>query len=90
MLAAQLADRSVTGEVGHAIQAGLDALAAAGWQLTEIRGPWLDELPRWEQVLATIVARDAYELHQARDVSKYAAGTQSTARLRPLRQHAGV
>ncbi len=77
VLAAQLADPSVTGEVRRTIQAGLDALAAAGWQLTEIRAPWLDELPRWEHVLATIVARDAYQVHQFRDVSKYAAGTRA-------------
>ncbi len=77
VLTAQLADPSVTDEVRRAIQAGLDALAAAGWQLTEIRAPWLDELPRWEHALATIVARDAHLVHRSRDVSKYCEGTRA-------------
>jgi 2-dehydropantoate 2-reductase len=77
VLAAQLTDPSVTDEVRRAIGAGLDALAAAGWQLTEIRAPWLDELPRWEHVLATIVARDAHLVHRSRDVSKYSEGTRA-------------
>ena len=37
VLTAQLADPSVTPEVREAVQAALDALAAAGWQLRDIR-----------------------------------------------------
>ncbi len=77
VLAAQLTDPSVTGEVRRAIETALGTLAAAGWQLAEVRAPWLDELPRWEQILATIVARDAFRVHQSRDVSTYAAGTRA-------------
>jgi 2-dehydropantoate 2-reductase len=77
VLAAQLTDPSVTPEVRKAVQAALDTLAAAGWRLREIRDPWLDELRRWEQVLAVIVARDACRAHQGRDVSRYAAGTRA-------------
>jgi Asp-tRNA(Asn)/Glu-tRNA(Gln) amidotransferase A subunit family amidase len=77
VLAAQLADSSVTEEVRRALQDGLDTLSRAGWQVTEMSGAWLDELPRWEQVLTTIVARDAYLVHRSRDMSKYAAGTRA-------------
>jgi Asp-tRNA(Asn)/Glu-tRNA(Gln) amidotransferase A subunit family amidase/ketopantoate reductase len=77
VLAAQLTDPSVTDEVRRAIRAALDSLAAAGWQLTEIRAPWLDELPRWEHVLATLVASDAHLVHRSRDVSKYSEGTRA-------------
>ncbi len=77
VLAAQLTDPSVTRGVRQAVQAALDTLAAAGWRLREIRAPWLDELPRWEQVLAVIVARDASQVHRPRDVSRYAAGTRA-------------
>ncbi len=63
------------GEVGAALQAALDKLAAAGWQLREIRAAWLDELPRWEHALAVIVASEASGVHQHRDVSRYAEGT---------------
>ncbi len=43
VLSAQLADPSVTPEVGEAVQAALDRLAAAGWRLREIKSPWLEE-----------------------------------------------
>ena len=77
VLTRQLADRSVTAEVRRAIQAGLDALAADGWQLREVAAPWLEEMARWEHVLTVIVASDAYRIHQARDTSKYAPGTRA-------------
>ena len=77
MLAAQLADPSVTPEVRTAVQVALDALAAAGWQLREITAPWLDDLPRWERALSAIVAREAWEVHRSRDTSRYAAGTRA-------------
>jgi 2-dehydropantoate 2-reductase len=75
VLAAQLADPSVTSEVRQALDGALAALAAGGFDLTEIREPWLDELPRWEHALAVIVASEAYRVHEHRDTSKYAAGT---------------
>lgn len=77
VLSGQLTDPSATAEVRRAVEAGLDSLAAAGWQLHQLRPAWLDELPRWEQVLAVIVARDAYRVHQGRDLSRYAAGTRA-------------
>jgi 2-dehydropantoate 2-reductase len=77
VLAAQLADPSVTPEVRAAVQAALDTLTAAGWQLHQIRAAWLDDLPRWEQSLAVIVAREAFDVHRSRDLSRYAAGTRA-------------
>jgi len=77
VLAAQLADASVTSEVRAALDGAFAALAAAGFQLTEIRAPWLNQLPRWEHALAVIVAYEAYRLHQDRDTSKYAEGTRA-------------
>jgi len=77
VLAAQLADPSVTSEVRHALDNALAALAVAGFGLTEIRAPWLDELPRWEDALAVIVAYEAYRVHEHRDTGKYADGTRS-------------
>jgi len=77
VLTAQLADPSVTAEVRDAIRAALDLLAGAGWQLHDVRQPWLDELPRWEHALALIVASEAYRVHQARDSTGYAAGTRA-------------
>jgi 2-dehydropantoate 2-reductase len=77
VLAAQLGDPSVTAEVRQAVQDALDGLAAAGWQLRQIRAPWLQELARWEQVLAVIVATEAYQVHRARDTRRYAAGTRA-------------
>jgi 2-dehydropantoate 2-reductase len=75
VLAAELADPSMTSEVRDALSGALAALAAAGWQLREIRAPWLDELARWERVLAEIVASEASQVHLGRDVTQYAAGT---------------
>jgi 2-dehydropantoate 2-reductase len=77
VLAAQLTDPSVTAEVRAAVRAGLDTLAAAGWQLRYIQAPWLDELARWEHVLSVIVASEACRVHQSRDLANYAAGTRA-------------
>jgi 2-dehydropantoate 2-reductase len=77
VLAAQLSDPSVTGEVWAALDAALARLAAAGWRVTEISAPWLAELRRWEDVLAVIVTRQAHEVHRGRDTSRYAAGTRA-------------
>jgi len=77
VLAAQLADPSVTAEVRRALTAAFDALTAAGWELREIHPPWLSELPRWEGTLAAIVAHEAYQVHRGRDTGQYAAGTQA-------------
>jgi 2-dehydropantoate 2-reductase len=77
VLAAQLTDPSVTPEVRLAVQAALDTLAAAGWQLREIRAPWLEDLPRWEQALAVIVASEAVGVHKSRDTGRYADGTRA-------------
>jgi Asp-tRNA(Asn)/Glu-tRNA(Gln) amidotransferase A subunit family amidase len=77
VLPAQLTDPSVTPEVREAVQAALDTLAAAGWQVLQIRAPWLDDLRRWERVLGVIVASDAYQVHASRDLSQYAEGTRS-------------
>jgi 2-dehydropantoate 2-reductase len=77
VLAAQLADPSVTSEVRHALDGALAALAVAGFELAEIRAPWLDQLPRWEHALAVIVACEAYRVHEHRDTSKYADGTRA-------------
>ncbi len=77
VLAAEFSDPSVTPEVGEALEAALATLAAAGWQLREIRSPWLDELGRWERVLAEIVASEASEVHRSRDVTRYAEGTKA-------------
>jgi aspartyl-tRNA(Asn)/glutamyl-tRNA(Gln) amidotransferase subunit A len=67
----------VTAEVRRAVTAALDALAAAGWEVREIRPPWLSELSRWEQALAAIVTSEAYRVHRGRDTGKYAAGTRA-------------
>jgi Asp-tRNA(Asn)/Glu-tRNA(Gln) amidotransferase A subunit family amidase len=77
VLAAQLEDPSVTPAVRDAVRAALDTLAAAGWQVTELTAPWLAELPGWEEVLAVIVAREAYLVHRDRDTSRYAEGTRA-------------
>jgi 2-dehydropantoate 2-reductase len=77
VLAAQLADPAVTAEVSRALTAALDALAAAGWELREIRQPWLSELPRWERALAAIIVGEAYQVHRGRDTGRYAAGTRA-------------
>jgi 2-dehydropantoate 2-reductase len=77
VLRAQLSDTSVTEEVRAALHGALDALAGAGWQLRDVDAPWLDDLPRWEHVLAVIVASEAWGVHRTRDTSRYAAGTRA-------------
>ena len=77
VLTAQLADPSVTAEVGRALEAAIATLAAAGWQVAEVGAPWLDQLVRWEETLAVIVARQAYLVHAGRDTSAYADGTRA-------------
>ncbi len=77
VLVAQLADRSVTPAVRDAIRAALAVLAAAGWRITELTAPWLDELAAWDDVLAVIVAREAHLVHEDRDTSRYADGTRA-------------
>jgi 2-dehydropantoate 2-reductase len=82
VLAAQLADPSVTAEVRDAVGAALGRLAEAGWQVRELTASWLDRLAEWEHVLAVIVAREAYLVHSAaaasgRDQSRYAEGTRA-------------
>ena len=77
LLPQQLADASVTPEVRAAIGAALDRLAAGGWEIRELTAPWLDRLRDWEGTLATIVAREAVDVHRDRDQSRYAAGTRA-------------
>lgn len=77
VLAAQLADPSVTSEVRAAVTAALDALASAGWDIRELTVPWLDELPAWEEPLGVIVAREAQLVHAGRDTRGYADGTRA-------------
>ena len=77
VLASQLADPSVTGPVRDAVDAALAALSTAGWQLHELSGSWLGELAHWEEVLAMIVAREAWQVHQGRDLERYAQGTRA-------------
>jgi 2-dehydropantoate 2-reductase len=77
VLAAQLADPSVTPEVRDAVRGALAQLEAAGWELRELTAPWLDELATWEEVLSVIVAREASLVHSARDQSRYAEGTRA-------------
>ncbi len=81
VLAAQLADSSVTGEVRSAVLAALDALAAAGWDVRELTAPWLDELAAWEEPLGVIVAREAHLVHAGRDTRRYADGTRALLEL---------
>jgi 2-dehydropantoate 2-reductase len=77
VLSAQLADRSVTPEVREAVQNALGRLAAAGWQLREVKPPWLEEPQRWEEALTVIVAREAAASHAGRDTSQDAEGTRA-------------
>jgi Asp-tRNA(Asn)/Glu-tRNA(Gln) amidotransferase A subunit family amidase len=77
LLTRQLADPSVTTEVRNALLAALDRLAVAGWEIREITAPWLDQLPAWEDTLATIVAREASHVHRDRDQTLYADGTRA-------------
>jgi len=75
VLAAQLADPSVTPEVRAAISRALGRLRAAGWELRELTAPWLASLAEWSEVLSVIVAREAAAVHRGRDTSRYAEGT---------------
>jgi 2-dehydropantoate 2-reductase len=77
VLSAQLADPSVTPEVGEAVRTALGRLAAAGWQLREIKAPWLEEPQRWEEAMTAIVASEAVTSHAGRDTSQYAEGTRA-------------
>jgi 2-dehydropantoate 2-reductase len=77
VLAAQLADPSVTSEVRTAVTAALAALAAAGWDVRELTAPWLDELAAWEEPLGVIVTREAHLVHAGRDTRGYADGTRA-------------
>jgi Asp-tRNA(Asn)/Glu-tRNA(Gln) amidotransferase A subunit family amidase len=75
VLAAQLADPSVTPEVRAAISRALGRLRAAGWEVRELTAPWLASLAEWSEVLSVIVAREAAAVHRGRDTSRYAEGT---------------
>ena len=75
MLAAQLADPSVTPEVRTAIGRAVDRLRAAGWEVRELTAPWLASPAEWSEVLSVIVAREAAAVHRGRDTSRYAEGT---------------
>jgi 2-dehydropantoate 2-reductase len=77
VLSAQLADPSVTPEVRAAVQTALDRFAAAGWQLREVKPPWLEQPERWEEALTVIVAREAAASHAGRDTSQDAEGTRA-------------
>jgi Asp-tRNA(Asn)/Glu-tRNA(Gln) amidotransferase A subunit family amidase len=81
VLAAQLADPSVTPEVRGAFGRALDRLRAVGWEVRELAAPWLAGLAgEWTQVLAVIVAREAAAVHRDRDTSGYAEGTRALLR----------
>lgn len=75
VLAAQLADRSVTPEVRAALDSALGALDRGGWRLRTITPVWAEDPERWERALTLIVAREAWGVHRDRDTSGYAAGT---------------
>lgn len=77
VLAAQLADPSVTPEVAGALTAAIGALSSAGWAVRDLQAPWVDELRRWEQTLAVIVAREAHLVHRERDAGGYCDGTRA-------------
>jgi 2-dehydropantoate 2-reductase len=77
VLVAELDDPSVTAEVRDAITGALARLAEAGWELREIRAPWLDDLRHWEHTLHVIVASEAAAVHEGRDLSRYAEGTRA-------------
>jgi 2-dehydropantoate 2-reductase len=77
VLTRQLADRSVTPAVAEALSAAIAQLEGAGWDVRQIHGTWLDELARWEQTLAVIVAREAHLVHAGRDTTGYADGTRA-------------
>jgi 2-dehydropantoate 2-reductase len=75
VLTGQLADPSVTPEVGAALREALARLAAAGCDIREVSDPWVDEYAEWDQVLTAIVAYEAWGVHRGRDTSRYAEGT---------------
>jgi Asp-tRNA(Asn)/Glu-tRNA(Gln) amidotransferase A subunit family amidase len=77
VLTAQLSDPSVTPEVGNAVDRALAVLAAGGWAVREVTAPWLAELPAWEEALAVIVSREAWQVHRSRDTGGYAEGTRA-------------
>jgi Asp-tRNA(Asn)/Glu-tRNA(Gln) amidotransferase A subunit family amidase len=78
LLSAQLADPSVTPEVGAAVGNALDRLRADGWEVRELAPSWLADLAgEWTEVLALIVAREAAAVHRDRDTSGYAEGTRA-------------
>jgi 2-dehydropantoate 2-reductase len=77
LLTAQLADPSVTPEVHQALRAALDRLAAAGWELRELRPPWPREPQRWEEALTVIVGSEAAAAHAGRDTRADAEGTRA-------------
>jgi aspartyl-tRNA(Asn)/glutamyl-tRNA(Gln) amidotransferase subunit A len=52
-------------------------LERGGWQVRQVQAPWLDQLARWEQTLAVIVAREAHLVHARRDTAGYAEGTRA-------------
>jgi aspartyl-tRNA(Asn)/glutamyl-tRNA(Gln) amidotransferase subunit A len=65
----------VTSDVADSLAAAIAALTAAGWDVREVKAPWLDQLARWEETLAVIVAREAHLVHAGRDTSRYSEGT---------------
>ncbi|MHB1876231.1 MAG: amidase family protein [Streptosporangiaceae bacterium] len=77
LLDAELTDPSVTGEVRAAVLAAIAALEAAGWTIRHVSAGWLDQLARWEDTLATIVASQASAVHRDRDTRRYADGTRA-------------
>jgi 2-dehydropantoate 2-reductase len=77
LLDAELADPSVTGEVRAAVRAAIAALEAAGWTIRHVSAGWLDQLSRWEDTLAAIVASQAAAVHRGRDTRRYADGTRA-------------
>jgi 2-dehydropantoate 2-reductase len=77
VLSAQLSDPSVTPEVRAAVRTALRRLAAAGWQLREVKPPWLEDPQRWEEALTVIVACEAAASHAGRDTTQYAEGTRA-------------
>ncbi len=77
VLSAQLADPSVTAPVRQAVTAALTALTEAGWRLHELTDAWLDQLTRWEETLAVIVSKQAFEVHRDADTGRYCEGTRA-------------
>jgi 2-dehydropantoate 2-reductase len=75
VLVSQLEDPAVTPEVATACRQAIAALAGQGWQVHEVRAPWLDELATWERALLVVVAREAHLVHAARVKQGYSEGT---------------